>query len=675
MSSTSPTPGTPPAPDPADRSRAELGSAPEATAPWSSLGGSELCARFFEATNDAVLLLDPQGRIRAANAAAAHMHGYSVAEMTALCISDLDTSESAHLAPGRLSRILAGEPLVFEVAHRRRDGSAFPVEVVASRIQVDGENLVLAFDRDITSRKETEDARDRLLALLQATIESTTDGILVIDSTGRIQSFNRLFAEMWRIPPEVLATRDDNLALQHALTQLVDPEAFLHHVQELYSRPHEESFDTLQFKDGRIIERYSRPQFLSGAPAGRVWSFRDVTDRVRAEARRTALEASLIQAKKMEALGTLAGGVAHDFNNLLGGISGFLEVARNRLPPEHPASGALSQAIAIGGQARDLVRQILTFSRQTTPELIPLDVADTVHAALDVARFALPATAEVRTALAPGCPAIAADRVQFQQVVLNLCTNAAQALPDQGGRITVTVAPAQLPPQLAATHPALTSLPLVLLSVSDNGVGMDPATLERIFEPFFTTKEPGKGTGLGLAVVHGIVGAHGGAIDVHSQPGIGTTFDLYFPALAAAAPAPPAETTAGAPIGHRELVLWVDDNPATGAVIEYLLTRLGFLVRYCPDPNEALAMFTAAPASFAMLITDLEMPDLDGEALAKRVLAVRPDLPVLVVTGMIASQRAAALLAAGIREIVLKPVTEAQLGRVVARHLPAASRA
>ncbi len=497
----------------------------------------------IEMSGDAVFLVDLTGRIRTANATAARMHGFTVDELTAMRISELDTPESARLAPGRLARLLAGEAMTFEVTHRRKDGSVFPLDVIASAVRINNENFVLAFDRDITARKAVED-------------------------------------------------------------------------------------------------------------------------------RRVLLEASLRESKKMESLGTLAGGVAHDFNNLLTGMCGYVEIARERLPAGHAGRKWLEQTLELGNHARDLIRQILTFSQQTISEIRPLDLSTVVAGVQNLSRFTLPAGAQLRSQLDTDCPPIAADQTQLHQVVLNLCTNASHALPAVGGQITLSVANGSLPERLAAAQPALADRPLVRLSVADNGCGMDAATLERIFEPFFTTKESGKGTGLGLAVVHGIVGAHGGVIDVRSQPGAGTTFDIFFPALPVSAHPFPAKPEARPARGHQEAILWVDDNDATGEVIAHLLGLLNYQVTHLKVGAEALAAFTAAPNSYAMLITDLAMPGLDGEALARAAREVRPDLPVLVVTGMIEPTRQATLREAGIREIIFKPVTLIELGLVVARHLP-----
>lgn len=624
----------------------------------------------FEMSGDAVFLIDATGRIREANATAARLHGFSVAELTAMRITDLDTPESARESPARVREILAGRTLTFEVEHRRKDGSRFPLEVTASPVRLNGEVFVLAFDRDITARKEAEDTRARALAQIQATLESTTDGILTIDSAGRIQSYNRRFAEMWHLPEAVLATHDDDLALSHALPQLQDPEAFLAQVRELYARPLAESFDTLLLKDGRTFERFSRPQILNGAPAGRVWSFRDVTARVRAEEQRARLEASLRLAKRLESLGTLAGGVAHDFNNLLGGMCGYVEITKERLPEDHAVQPTLGLALELGQRARELMRKILTFSQQTESDFRTVDLAAVVAEGLSLSRFTLPAGAELHTHFASHCPRIAADATQLHQVVLNLCTNAAHALPDQGGRIDVTVATAPLPPSLAVAHPLLADGPVVRLAVTDNGCGMDAATLERIFEPFFTTKGPGKGTGLGLSVVHGIVSAHSGAIDVRSERGRGTTFELYFPALKVEMPTGSDAASADQARGFEETILWVDDNPATGQVIEHLLITSGFHVVYCNSSPDALARFQAAPDQFDLLLTDLSMPDLDGQGLAQAVLAIRPNLPVLVVTGMVDAEQVEALQAAGISAVIFKPVRREDLARSIAAHLP-----
>ncbi len=391
--------------------------------------------------------------------------------------------------------------------------------------------------------------------------------------------------------------------------------------------------------------------------------------RIRAETERAQLEDSLRQSQRLESLGTLAGGIAHDFNNILTGIFGFIELTDEQLPPGSPAHDWLAQTLASCHRARELVRQILTFSRHNETERTPTQLTTVVGEALRLMRSTLPAMVELTSRLDPGCPPVLADATQIHQIMVNLCTNAWHALPSRGGHIAVVLEPCDVTPELARAHATLRAGPAVRLKVSDNGSGMDAATAARIFEPFFTTKPTGQGTGLGLAVVHGIVGSHQGAIIVQSEPGRGTVFEIYFPALVATPVAAAAPRVAGPPRGRGQQLLVVDDDAAGGFAIEHTLRALGYRPTRFENSREALAFFTAAPAGWDMVIVDLAMPGLGGDDLAAQILALRPTLPVLVITGFIDSRQQTALLKSGVRDVIHKPCTQSELATAVARHL------
>ena len=370
----------------------------------------------------------------------------------------------------------------------------------------------------------------------------------------------------------------------------------------------------------------------------------------------------------MESLGTLAGGIAHDFNNILNGTFGFIDLARLELPADHPVHPWLDRIAASSQRARELVRQILTFSRKTegarTPQCLDLVVAE----ALRLLRSTLPAMVELESRLAADAPTVRADATQIHQVILNLCTNAAQALPVRGGRITVELTAVTVTPEQAATLADFRAGPAVRLTVTDNGSGMDAATLDHIFEPFFTTKETGAGTGLGLAVVHGIVKSHEAAITVQTAVGAGSTFAIFFPAVAPE-PAPPPPPPTEIPRGHGERVLVVDDDAVSGFVIEKLVESLGYAVTRCTRPEEALARFAAAPSSYDLVVSDLAMPGMNGEELIGHLAEIRPGLPIVVASGFLENARQR-IVDRGIAHAVLnKPVSRDQLARALASAL------
>jgi CheY-like chemotaxis protein len=345
-----------------------------------------------------------------------------------------------------------------------------------------------------------------------------------------------------------------------------------------------------------------------------------------------------------------------------------VDLARLELPPDHPAQAWLDRIAGSSQRAKELVRQILTFSRKNEGERVPLRLQVVVGEALRLLRSTLPPLVELRAHISTEVPPVLADATQIHQIVLNLCTNAWHALPKQGGQIDLTLETWTVTPEQAAARAGLRPGPTVRLMVSDNGTGMDAATQEHIFEPFFTTKETGAGTGLGLAVVHGIVQAHGGAIVVHSVVGAGSTFELYFPAIVAE-PAPAVVAPSTLPRGHGERVLVVDDDAVSGFVVEKMIETLGYHVTRVTRPEEALARVTAAPATYDLVVSDLAMPGMNGEELIERLLAVRPELPIIVVSGYVETARQRILDRRLARAVLRKPVSRDELGRAVAEHL------
>jgi CheY-like chemotaxis protein len=317
-----------------------------------------------------------------------------------------------------------------------------------------------------------------------------------------------------------------------------------------------------------------------------------------------------------------------------------------------------------------LVQQILTFSRREEHERKLIQVQDVLQEALKLLRATLPSTIEIRWQLDSQVPSILGDPTQIHQVMINLGTNAWHAMSEQGGILEIKLTTLDVDAHLANLHADLREGRYLRLIVSDTGCGMDRATLERIFEPFFTTKSPGSGTGLGLAVVHGVVKKHEGAISVYSEPGKGTTFNLYFPAHGIEAAAAVREATS-VPLGKGERILFVDDEELLVSLGQSMLERLGYQVTTQTSSLQALATFTANPEHFDLVITDQTMPQMSGADLAQKLLAVRPDLPVILVTGYSTTINAEKAQAIGIREMLLKPSTMQALGEAIRRVLDA----
>jgi PAS domain S-box-containing protein len=382
----------------------------------------------------------------------------------------------------------------------------------------------------------------------------------------------------------------------------------------------------------------------------------DITSHKQAQADRDQLEAQLRQVQKMDAVGTLAGGIAHDFNNILGAIIGNTQLAIMDLAADHPARKSLDEVKKAGARAKALVMQILAFARQQPQEREVVELVPVLEDVVKLARATLPASVELVLQCEPGSTSVRADVTQIHQIVLNLCTNAWQAMEGQPGRIDLRLERVQVDADLVRSHPNLQPGRHARISVTDTGKGMDAATLERIFEPFFTTKGPGQGTGLGLSVVHGIMRLHQGTITVQSAPGSGTRFDLYFPTVT---PATQPRFTPPSQLAHGsgQHVLYLDDEEQLVFLTTRVLQRSGYRVSGFSRPSEALAAFRAQPDQFDLVVTDYNMPGMSGLQVASELLKLRPDLPVVLASGYLTDELRAEAALTGIRHTLYKPET------------------
>jgi signal transduction histidine kinase len=396
--------------------------------------------------------------------------------------------------------------------------------------------------------------------------------------------------------------------------------------------------------------------------------FANTIGRARSTAEKEALEARLHQAQRVEAIGTLAGGIAHNFNNILGAILGYAEMAQAGVPEGSPPWRHLSEVLRAGGRAGEIVDQILAFGRRGDPERRLVSLLPLIEEAIGLLHATLPSTVRIRTTSVAGDLAVRADAAQVQQVVVNLCTNAAQAMDGQG-TLEIGVDRTVLTGERTLSHGTLPAGAYILIRVRDTGHGMDRPTLERIFEPFFTTKPTG--TGLGLSSVHGIVADHGGALNVLSQPGAGSVFEAYLPqadtAATLAEPDPPQ--TAPPRGGRGETILLVDDETVLVQLGEDMLAALGYEPVGFDDGAAALAAFRADPARFDLVLTDEVMPGMTGSQLAAAVHQIRPDLPIVLMTGHRASAGPRRLTAIGIRAVLHKPLLARDLVDCLGRWL------
>jgi two-component system cell cycle sensor histidine kinase/response regulator CckA len=400
---------------------------------------------------------------------------------------------------------------------------------------------------------------------------------------------------------------------------------------------------------------------------------RDLTSRKKIEAHRNALESQLRESQKMQAVGTMAGGIAHDFNNIIGAILGNVELAKQDAGARSPALVSLSEIDKAGRRARDLVRQILTFSRNESPLRIPIQLADVVQETVHLLKVTLPPLVDMQVRVDPSTPLVLADATQVEQALLNLCTNAIHAIGARRGTLSIELG-----------HNLTTDLGRierrggvrgqhVKLVVRDTGSGIDAQTLQRIFEPFFTTKPVGQGTGLGLAVVHGIMRTHQGTVDVKSTLDTGSVFTLYFP-VADFVALPDTPNAANLPEpqavqGMGKRVMYVDDDEALVFLVQRVLKRKGFVVSTFTDPRLAAAALRARPLDFDLLVTDYNMPGYSGIELLRETRLIRPDLPVALASGYVTAEIEQSALSAGARALIHKPNDVDELCETVQRLL------
>jgi PAS domain S-box-containing protein len=528
---------------------------------------------------------------------------------------------------------------------------------------------------DITARKAVEAALHANEALWKLALESAGDGVWDWNISSGEEFISSSIKTMFGYADDDIANLSAELdARTHPddVPQMeIDRQAHFEGRSPVYRNEHR-----IRCKDGRWKWVLSRGVVIArdetGRPLRMVGTHTDITELKEAEAQQRALEVQLRESQKMEAIGTLAGGVAHDFNNLLAAILGNLVLAREDVGEHHPAQESLAEINRAAIRARQLVQQILTFSRRQTQEMQRQPLKPLVEEALGLLRSLLPAGIKLVTRLPSNGLQVLADATQMQQVLMNLCTNAWQSMEGRSGDITVALREVRLDASQALQLGGLASGAYACLSVADNGPGMDDETQRRIFEPFFTTKAPGAGTGLGLAVVHGIVKAHRGAIDLDSRPGQGTRFDVFLPLAASGppdavtgvvAPEAPAVVRA-APAGKH--VVYIDDYEALVFLVGRLLRKQGHDATTFESGEAALNWMRANPeARVDLVVSDHNMPGLSGVETAIEIRRLRPALKIAIVSGHVNDQLLADAAAAGVSEVMGKQDSMDALGEAI----------
>jgi PAS domain S-box-containing protein len=598
-----------------------------------------------DAIDDIITIMETNLQIIRANRAAHRLFGYQLGELVGKrCYEAFHgRQEPCPLCPAAGSKEIG-----IAQRHLVRNetlGRTFELSIAKIPAADGSAGRIVQIARDVTDTLRQEEERRRL----STAIEQTSEMVVITDTQGSIRYINPAFSETTGY------TRDE------AIGQNMNLLKSGRHDDAFYRQLWETILSGRAWK-GRLINRAKDGTLFSEMTtiSPIVDADRTVSAFVAVKrdiSREEALEKQLQQAVKLEAIGTLAGGIAHDFNNILSAILGYAQIAKEQLKEGDPLIYPLNHILAAGDRAAELISQILTFSRQDlgNKPFRALKAQSIIKEALKLLRSSFPSTIKLTYRIDDEAPAIMADAGQIHQVIMNLCTNARQAIETEHGTIHVTVTAVELHEADGALHhPGLPAGRYLKISVTDGGCGIDETIRQRIFDPFFTTKPKDRGTGLGLAVVHGIVKKHRGEISVTSEPGHGTTFDIFLPAIAE-----PSETATEKPApvrGGSERIMLVDDERQLADLLTTTIERLGYQVTAFTDSLEAVRCFRESSDAYDLVITDMTMPNMTGTEMAREMLALRPSLPIILITGYHERIDRSTALRIGIREFINKPL-------------------
>ena len=726
--------------------------------------------RLFETAQDGILILDADtGQVVDANPFMKDLLGYSQEEFLGRKLWEIGPFKGEAASKITFGELQCKDRIRYEALPlETKEGRRVEVEFISNAYLVDEKKLIQCNIRDITERKKSEDQLLWKTAFFEAQVHSSVDGILVVDSAGKMILQNQRMVDLWNIPKEFAEEDDDRRRLEWVTNQVKNPQEFSDQVSYLYANPDAVTHNELELKNGNFFDRYSAPvRGKDGKRYGRIWAFRDITKRKRDEARflrlvdsnvqgvifwntkgeitgandaflrmvrftrddllagrinwlartppeyvdldrhcmeeiairgdcapyekefirkdgsrvhilvgaaafedspeegvcfvldltdRKKLEHQFLRAQRMESIGTLAGGIAHDLNNILAPILMSIGVLKTMSDPKQAA--AILETIEVSAQrGADIVRQVLSFARGMEGERIEVQPKHLLADVENIIKDTFPKDIQLQFSVPEDTWTILGDPTQVHQILLNLCVNARDAMPN-GGKLTISVENCVLDEQYAAMH--LESKPgrYVKINVADSGLGMQPDLLDKIFEPFFTTKEINKGTGLGLSTVMAIVKSHHGAINVYSEPGNGTIFRVYLPAMEIASGSLHNPfTEASMPRGNGEIILVVDDEASILTITSQTLQAFGYKVLTASDGADALAVYAERKNDIAIVLTDMMMPVMDGAALVRVLKRMNPAIKIVAASGLSTNSNVTKGFEVNVKRFLAKPYT------------------
>ncbi len=628
---------------------------------------------FFERQLVGMAITSPDKGWLQVNDKLLQMLGYSHTELTSRNWEELTHPEDIAADLAQFDRLLSGAIDEYSLEKRfiRKDGSAILTNLSVGCVRrADGTvNFIAAIIEDITERKQAVEELARQKKLFETMFNTIPDGVVITNTNREILLANKGMEYTFGYHPNDLLGKTTEMLYAHQNN-------YRHTGMVVFG-------EKAQKRGDHYITYYRNEEGLEfpgetfgaklldekGRWLGNLGIMRDISERVRQEEEGLLLQKQLSQAQKMEAIGVLAGGIAHDFNNILGAILGYAEMVQEDCPTGSTMRHDIDRVVEASHRAKDLVKQILAFSRQIETEEKPLQPALIIKETVKMLRPSLPTTIDIQQDIAADVGLILADSTQIHQILTNLCTNAFHAMEETGGTLTIAIKNRELSLADLVSKPHVQPGLFVDISVSDTGPGVAPHIADKIFDPFFTTKEIGKGTGMGLAIIHGIAKKSGGFVAFQSSPGEGTIFHVYLPAYIPASP--PADEIAAIELIQPgcERILFVDDETILGSVTQAILERLGYHVSVHSSSLEALASFQNQPDAYDLVITDQTMPGMTGFELAKRILQTRPDLPIILCTGHSSLITEDKVKAAGIRGFAIKPLTKDHISGLIRKVL------